>query len=53
MLGTFSMVLVFTILKEGWEDIAWHKSDRDLNNKLSLIYNPNTDEFVEKRWKEI
>jgi len=38
MIGTFAFVLVFTMLKEAWEDFARHKSDRELNNKTSLVW---------------
>ena len=35
MIGTFTLVLVFTILKEAYEDYQRAKSDRELNNRLS------------------
>jgi uncharacterized phosphosugar-binding protein len=38
MIGTFAMVLIFTSLKEGFEDLARHKSDRELNSKTALIF---------------
>lgn len=38
MIGTFAAILVFTMLKEGWEDIARHKSDSELNSKLTLAF---------------
>lgn len=37
MIGTFAMVLVFTMLKELYEDIGRWKSDNELNNKFSLV----------------
>jgi hypothetical protein len=38
MIGTFVMVLVATMLKEGYEDFQRYKSDSDLNNKTTLIF---------------
>lgn len=53
MLGTFAAVLVFTMLKEGFEDLARHRSDRDVNNKLSLVFNHITGAFEKKKWHDI
>ena len=39
MIGTFAAVLFFTMLKEAWEDKARHKSDREVNNNTTLVYN--------------
>ena len=33
MVGTFSMVLIFTMLKEAYEDYQRYKSDSELNNR--------------------
>lgn len=38
MIGTFSFVLVFTMLKEAFEDLQRHKQDRELNNKTTLVW---------------
>jgi hypothetical protein len=38
MIGTFAFVLVFTMFKELIEDLQRHKSDRELNNKTSLVF---------------
>jgi phospholipid-transporting ATPase len=53
MIGTFAMVLIFTMLKEGFEDLARHKSDRELNNKQCLIYNHMKMQFEPKKWQNI
>ena len=42
MIGTFAAVLIFTMLKEAWEDIARHRSDREVNNKTTLTYDYGT-----------
>ena len=39
MIGTFSMVLIFTMLKEAYEDYQRYKSDRELNNRESQRLN--------------
>ena len=39
MIGTFAAVLVFTMLKEAYEDYQRYKQDKELNNKASYIYN--------------
>ena len=35
MIGTFSLVLIFTMLKEAYEDFQRFKSDNELNNRES------------------
>jgi hypothetical protein len=37
MIGTFAAVLVFTMLKEAFEDFQRYKSDRELNNKITRV----------------
>lgn len=39
MIGTFGAVLVFTMFKEAYEDYFRHKSDREMNNKKTYVYN--------------
>ena len=39
MIGTFSMVLIFTMLKEAYEDYQRHKSDNELNNRATQKIN--------------
>lgn len=51
MIGTFTMVLVFTMLKELYEDIGRWKSDKELNNKTSLVY--NNGKWEPTYWKDI
>jgi hypothetical protein len=36
MIGTFGMVLVFTMFKEAYEDYFRHVSDRKVNNAETL-----------------
>lgn len=42
MIGTFSLVLIFTMLKEAYEDYQRYKSDNELNNRESLRLDYNT-----------
>ena len=53
MIGTFAVVLIFTMLKEALEDLQRHKSDRELNNKETLVFNHKILKFVKKKWADI
>ena len=53
MIGTFAMVLVFTMFKELFEDYYRMKSDRQINNTVSKILNYETGEFEDTKWKDI
>ena len=53
MIGTFALVLVFTMFKEAFEDLQRHKSDRELNNKTCLVFDNHTIRFVRRKWHEI
>jgi len=53
MIGTFALVLVFTILKEGFEDLQRHKQDRELNSKESLVFDTQALKFINKQWRDI
>ncbi|KAK4481259.1 hypothetical protein RD792_012143 [Penstemon davidsonii] len=44
-------VLTVTAVKDGYEDWRRHRSDRNENNRESLVLQP--DEFSLKRWKKI
>jgi hypothetical protein len=53
MIGTFASVLFFTMLKEGYEDKARHASDNELNNKTTHIYDYESKQFVDRKWREV
>ena len=53
MIGTFAAILVFTMLKEGWEDIARHRSDKELNNKKTLAFDHAQNKFVPTKWANL
>jgi len=52
MIGTFAFVLVFTMFKELYEDLSRHLQDRELNNKISLVFEPS-GKFTGRPWSEI
>jgi phospholipid-transporting ATPase len=53
MVGTFAIVLVFTMLKEGYEDIKRYKQDKEINEKMAKVYSQSEGQFVDKQWQEI
>ena len=53
MIGTFVGVLFFTMLKEAFEDYQRYKSDRELNNKQTFVYDPENDKLIETKWENI
>lgn len=50
---TFVIVLIFTMIKEAYEDWKRYKQDNEINNKLTYIYDYNTREFKRRKWHEI
>jgi len=53
MIGTFAFVLIFTMFKEAFEDMARHRQDNEVNNKLSNVWDTTTQTFKKKKWQEI
>lgn len=53
MILTFSLVLVFTMLKEAYEDYQRYKSDNELNNRESQHLNYETQAFEKCQWADI
>lgn len=51
MTGTFAIVLVFTMIKEAWEDIKRYKQDKDVNEKKTKVF--LNKKFREVKWEEI
>jgi phospholipid-transporting ATPase len=49
LLGTFGAVLVFTMLKELYEDYYRHKADNEVNEALTLVYDKSERKFKEKQ----
>lgn len=53
MIGTFAAVLIFTMLKELFEDIFRMISDRSINNTKSLVLNQSTKQLENVSWQNI
>ena len=51
--GTLAAVLIFTMFKEGYEDLARHRQDKEVNKKLFMKYSWETKDFVEVPCEEI
>ena len=53
MIVTFLGVLFLTMLKEAYEDYGRRMSDNELNGKITKVQNPETKEFVDRKWADI
>ncbi|CAI2367483.1 unnamed protein product [Moneuplotes crassus] len=53
MIGTFSGVLIFTMFKELFEDYYRMKSDKQINNSKTRIYNYTKKDFETVSWKDV
>jgi phospholipid-transporting ATPase len=53
MISTFSAVLIFTSVKELYEDLKRCYCDREVNEKDTKIYNPDSNSYELKKWKNI
>ena len=53
MIGTFSGVLIFTMFKELFEDYYRMKSDREINNHKTRVFNYETGKFETEYWKNV
>jgi len=53
MILTFAAVLVFTMLKEAYEDYFRHVQDQKVNNCPTHAFDPVTRNFVDVHWKDV
>ena len=53
MIGTFSMVLVFTMLKEAYEDFQRYTQQNEVNNKKAKVFNYKSNKFDYIKWEDI
>ena len=53
MIGTFAIVLFFTMCKEAYDDILRAKSDRELNQRDTRKLNRKTGEIQNCRWEDL
>ena len=53
LIGTFSLVLFLSCVKEGIEDFYRHKADREENQKIAHVYSYGTGSYEPRYWKDI
>jgi phospholipid-transporting ATPase len=53
MFLTFAAVLFFTMLKEAYEDLRRYRSDNELNNKATLLYDYGLNTERQVKWSDI
>lgn len=53
MAGTFTFVLVFTMLKEAYEDLQRHKADKEMNNRVTRVHDYTSTRFEQCLWADI
>ena len=53
MIGTFALVLIFTMCKEGYEDIKRYKQDKEVNLKEITFFNKFSNKYEKKLWQDI
>ena len=49
-LATFAIVLVFTMIKEAWEDFNRFRQDNLINNKVTEVFNYFSKTFKKTFW---
>ena len=52
-IGTFAFILIISMLKEAYEDYQRFKSDNELNNKISWIYDYNAKVDRQVKWRDL
>ena len=53
MLGTFALVLFFTMLKEAFEDSKRYKSDLEMNSRSTKILDKSTGQVKSVKWADV
>lgn len=53
MIGTFLMVLMFTMIKEAYEDYQRYKQDKEVNRKKAKVFSKQQKKFVFEKWENI
>lgn len=51
--STFILVLLFTMLKEAYEDYIRYRQDKDINYKRTIVYNQQINDFKTTFWCEL
>ena len=50
MLGTFLMVLIFTMIKEAYEDYQRYKQQKEVNRKKTKVLDYHNGKFEYTQW---
>ena len=53
MLGTFALVLVFTMIKEAYEDSKRYKSDLEMNSRSTKLLDKSTGQVRNVKWADV
>lgn len=53
MVGTFIMVLFFTMLKEAYEDYQRYKQQKEVNNKKAKVFDYKVKRFEYCNWDKV
>ena len=53
ILFPLSFVITLNGIKDLYEDFKRKKSDNEENNKITLVYNKEKNDFIEKKWRDI
>jgi P-type E1-E2 ATPase len=53
MIGTFAGVLIFTMLKEAYEDYQRYKSDRELNMRKTRVFDSKVGSVQTCAWSHL
>lgn len=50
---TFTLVILFSMIKEAVEDFKRYRMDNEINNKWTSVFDYNLKNFTKKHWHEI
>ena len=53
MLVPLSFVVLISMIKDIFEDVKRHKTDKLENNRIVHIGDPDTQKFIKNKWKEL
>lgn len=53
MLVPLSFVVIISMIKDIFEDVKRHKTDKVENNRSVEVGDPDTHAFVKKKWKQV
>jgi hypothetical protein len=50
---TFLLVITFGLIKDGFEDFQQQKSDREINENYTKVYDYSNLSYEKKSWAEV